>query len=148
MNVHDLSDRSQLCVQTIYKLVGGKTRILPAAVDEHYRKMLSIVEKPDAGVHVFDLLADVLWFNAMQNPSYIKSLVSRYFHNAGNVQSVIRKCILDVFAKGMQRYLGQEGRSSADVSELVEKMHALVAISSFEWVHGRATLEELRSFDE
>lgn len=144
IDVRDLAERSQLCRQTIYNLVGGKDEILAAAVDEHYKAILSALDMPAAGAHVFDLMADVLWIMPMKNPCYIKALLRRYFQHGDSVHRVIRSRIQEACSNGMQRYLGQHSRSAVATNQLAEKMLALVAISSFDWMHERATLTELR----
>lgn len=143
INVRHLAERCEVCVQTVHNLVGAKDDILTAAVDEHYKRMLSALDRFDAGERVFELLADILWFLALQNPSYIKALSRRYFERPDRVHSVIDARIRDAFMRAMVIYVG--GRDSrVDCRGLAGKMHALIAISSLEWVHERTTIEDLR----
>lgn len=144
VNVRDLADRSELCVQTIYNLVGGKREILAAAVDEHYRNVFSVIENAPADMNVFDGLADALWFTALQNPCYCRSLNRHYFQCADSVYSVIRKRVRDACLRAMRRRVGKQDSRLVD-HQLAEKMHALIAISALDWAHERISTEELRA---
>lgn len=143
INVRHLAERCGMCVQSIHNLVGAKNDILAAAVDEHYKKILSALDRVDAGDHVFKLLADILWTLALQNPSYIKTLIRRYFERADRVHSVIDARIRDAFMGAMVSYVRTQNNSVV-CRELAAKMHALISISTLEWVHERTSIEDLR----
>jgi AcrR family transcriptional regulator len=143
INVRELAERSGLCVQTIYNLVGGKNEILAAAVDEHYRRVLSLLDQVDAGRRVFSLLAELLWAPAWKNPCYIRTLSRRYFERADDVHTVIQQRVQDTFVRALRGYLGYR-EDDLTLRWVAEKMHALIAISSLEWVHERSTLDGLR----
>ncbi|HKT73842.1 MAG TPA: TetR/AcrR family transcriptional regulator [Steroidobacteraceae bacterium] len=144
INIKRLASDCDLAVQTVYNLVGDKETILRAATDEYFSEVLARVSQVTATCGCHGLLSDVLWYAAAQYPTYVTVLNLDYFSPNSCVRRIVQKRLHQAFNDWLFQVLPDDS-ASITRQQLAERAHALVSVSSFEWVNRCLSLDELRA---
>lgn len=144
VNVAALAERCGMAIQTVYNLAGDRHDILAAAVDEHYVALVSTATANIDSGHDIHAIGEALWGAALLNPEYMRNLSRAFFQQSDVVKKAIEKRILVSLQHAFSRTPVAVGRLSSDIRTASGRLHALLALSAFEWMNDRITLDSLR----
>lgn len=144
INVKRLAQSCDLAVQTVYNIVGDRDDIMLAAVDEHYVTILSAAACMLDSINPFAALAEALWAFAWRNPDYVRSLLQTYHAPQSAVSRSIEANVRRAIITSLTRLEGEHIVDPADLEAHADRIGALITLSSFDWMHGKLTLLDLR----
>lgn len=145
INVKRLAQSCDLAVQTVYNILGDRDNILLTAIEEHYTAILSAAAAPDQSLDPMSALAEALWAFAWRNPAYVQSLLLGLQMPDHSVSRLIRSHVRRAIASTLQRLDGDGAMDESRVHIHVDRINALIQLSSSEWMHGRVGLTDLRA---
>lgn len=142
-----LKEVAELCdvsVQTIYNLVGDRSRVMAVAVNEFIAASFTLAGDP-AHPARFLVLADNYWTTAAEQPDYVRNATIDYFSPHQDYRQAVQSFAARIYADSlgaMKR--GGYLSAGADTQALAYRFTCLTAAMVFDWSIGSRSLEELR----
>ena len=144
INVALLADSCSMAVQTVYNLAGDRHDILAAAVDEYYAALIGGALCTSNRSGAMQAIGEALWGAACINPDYMRNLTQAFFKQSDIVKQAIDGRIRSSFRQVLRQTPECASRISYDIRRTSDRLHALLALSAYEWMNERITLEGLR----
>ena len=144
INVALLADSCNMAVQTVYNLAGDRHDILAAAVDEYYAALIGSALCSSNLNGAMQAIGEALWGAACINPDYMKNLTQAFFKQSDIVKHAIDGRIRSSFCQVLRQTPECAFHIGSDVRRASDRLHALLALSAYEWMNERITLDELR----
>ena len=144
INVAALADSCSMAVQTVYNLAGDRHDILAAAVDEYYAALIGSALCSCNRSDAMQAIGEALWGGACINPDYMKNLTQAFFKQSDVVKQAIDDRIRSSFRKVLWQTPECALHIREDIHRASDRLHVLLALSAYEWMNERITLDELR----
>lgn len=143
INVALLADSCSMSVQTVYNLAGDRHDILAAAVDEYYAALIGSALCSSNRSGAMQAIGEALWGAACINPDYMKNLTQAFFKQSDIVKQAIDGRIRSSFQQVL-RQTPECASRIGDIRRASDRLHVLLALSAYEWMSERITLDGLR----
>ena len=144
VNVALLADSCSMAVQTVYNLAGDRHDILAAAVDEYYAALIGSALCSSNRSSAMLAIGEALWGAACINPDYMKNLTQAFFKQSDIVKQAIDERIRSSFRQVLRQTPECASHISDDIRRASDRLHVLLALSAYEWMNERITLDGLR----
>lgn len=145
VTIRDIAEISNLSVQTIYNLAGGRAQVVEAAISEHIFIMAERARLLDTYPNIFLAVADLMWMHARQNPRYIRNATIACDGRDPALHSKVWRCNARSLRRLLNDIHGETARlKGIDLDVLASHITALMGAIALEWARGLIELPELR----
>lgn len=144
VTIRNIADLSGLSVQTIYNLVGNRTQVLEAAVDEYIATTTKEARNLPAYPNIFIALADLVWMKVVENPEYSRHATISY-NSLDQTFDHVHRRQARALKRLLQRHYGEiASTKGSDLNILANHITLLIGATALEWARGKITLPQLR----